>query len=102
MDGKAAGMTHIHLKDAHWCENCQSVINIPNCCPACGTEVNIQPLSTWIEEHKKPIEQLDEIDKFARKVVELGEGFIFGLVKSEDETAEQFKRRIEFFKNLQR
>lgn len=55
-------MTHIHLDEAYWCENCQCVTDDAKRCPGCGTELNIQLLSTWIEAHKaKPAVPLSRV-----------------------------------------
>ena len=28
--------THIHYRNAYWCENCQSFVNRADACPACA------------------------------------------------------------------
>lgn len=38
-------MTHIHLDQAFWCENCQCIIDQPECCPSCATTINIQSIT---------------------------------------------------------
>jgi len=46
-------MSHIHLDEAYWCENCQCVIDSSERCSSCATEIGIVPLSQYIAEHSK-------------------------------------------------
>lgn len=41
-------MTHIHLDEAFWCENCQCFIDSAIRCPSCATESNLIPMAQFM------------------------------------------------------
>ena len=44
-------MTHIHLDEAYWCENCQCITDDSKKCPSCANESNLLPMNTFVPVH---------------------------------------------------
>lgn len=45
-------MARIPITRAHWCENCESVIDSPRICPGCASSLSIVPLAPWLDARK--------------------------------------------------
>jgi len=96
-------MIHLHLDEAYWCENCQCIIDSSRRCPSCANEHDLISMQQFMPLIRQRIIELGTpIDLFAKKVVELGEPFIHGITKDQDETASQFKKRYELFKEKEK